>query len=380
MTVTQPNLTRRAVDPRALYLTSFTVVGLSLGMLGPALTQLRDRSGTDIGGVGVLFAGQACGYIVGSFGSGRILDRVDGHRLYAAALVVLGAGMFAVPLFSSIYVLTAVFAVIGAGAASVDIGANTMLMWSRGAEVGRSMNLLHLCFGLGALSAPLFVHVSLDGTLRIAALICVVLAIWALTIEAPRVAAAPRDEHATATRSILGLAGLFFVVYVGMEIGFAGWVFTYGEEIDFTDTAATWLTTLFWVSFTLGRIMSTVLVNSVRPKWLLFVTTSASIAAALVLVVGDSRSGAVWFGTTMMGFALAPQFPMMLTYLERRIAITGSATSWFLGGAGVGILVPPWLIGLWLDRSGPSAFPLAMVLLGTITLAVFAMSNRALGG
>ena len=309
-----------------------------------------------------------------------LLDRVDGHRLYAAALVVLGAGMFAVPVFNSIYVLTAVFAVIGAGAASVDIGANTMLMWSRGAEVGRSMNLLHLCFGLGALTAPLFVHVSLDGTLRIAGLLCVVLAIWALTIEAPRVAAAPRDEHATATRSILGLAGLFFVVYVGMEIGFAGWVFTYGEEIDFTDTAATWLTTLFWVSFTLGRIMSTVVVNSVRPKWLLFVTTSASIAAASVLVVGDSRSGAVWFGTTMMGFALAPQFPMMLTYLERRIAITGSATSWFLGGAGVGILVPPWLIGLWMDQSGASVFPWAMVLLGTITLGVFAMSNRALGG
>ena len=65
--------------------------------------------------------------------------------------------------------------------------------------------------------------------------------------------------------------------------------------------------------------------------------------AAVVLVVGDSRSGAVWFGTTMMGFALAPQFPMMLTYLERRIAITGSP-----------IVIPPNQVGLNYNTMHPT--------------------------
>ena len=50
-----------------LYLVSFLIVGMSLSVLGPALTELRERSGADLGDIGVLFAGQSAGYIIGSF-------------------------------------------------------------------------------------------------------------------------------------------------------------------------------------------------------------------------------------------------------------------------------------------------------------------------
>ena len=60
--------------PVAGYLLSFFVVGMSLSVLGPALSELRDRAGTDLGGIGVLFVGQACGYIVGSLLAGRMFD------------------------------------------------------------------------------------------------------------------------------------------------------------------------------------------------------------------------------------------------------------------------------------------------------------------
>jgi MFS family permease len=89
-----------------LYLVSFLVVGMAMSVLGPALTELRDRSGADLGDIGVLFAGQSIGYIVGSFSGGRLYDRFNGHRVFAAALVVLGVGLAFVPAFSG---LTALF-------------------------------------------------------------------------------------------------------------------------------------------------------------------------------------------------------------------------------------------------------------------------------
>ena len=81
----------------ALYWSSFLAIGLSLSLLGPALSELRERSGSGIADIGVLFVGQSAGYIVGSFAGGRLFDRYDGHRVFAAGLAVVAAGLFAVP-------------------------------------------------------------------------------------------------------------------------------------------------------------------------------------------------------------------------------------------------------------------------------------------
>src|SRR4051794_38338200 len=55
-----------------LYLVSFLIVGMAMSVLGPALTDLREKSGADIGDIGILFVGQSAGYIIGSFTGGRM--------------------------------------------------------------------------------------------------------------------------------------------------------------------------------------------------------------------------------------------------------------------------------------------------------------------
>ena len=46
------------------------------------------------------------------------------------------------------------------------------------------------------------------------------------------------------------LPASFFLLYVGLEVGFAGWVPTYGEELRLSDVGVTWLTATFWIGFT----------------------------------------------------------------------------------------------------------------------------------
>ena len=247
-----------------LYFASFLVLGLALSVLGPALTQLRERSATGIGGIGVLFVGQSLGYIVGSFAAGRVFDRFDGHRVFAIGMCILAAGLGLVASFDSLSALFGVFVVIGFGGASIDVGANTLIVWELRDSVGRSMNALHLCFGLGALSAPLLVHVGLTAATRSAAVICVALAVCALAIPAPAVPGRAREEHSETTYRLLVMFALFFFLYVGLEVGFAGWIHTYGEEIQFSDLAATWLTTTWLVSG--GYYTYSALVRSARPQ------------------------------------------------------------------------------------------------------------------
>ena len=59
--------------------------------------------------------------------------------------------------------VAAVFAIIGLSSAAMDVGGNTLLVWSQPPErVGSSLNALHLCFGLARSATPLIVSRSLD--------------------------------------------------------------------------------------------------------------------------------------------------------------------------------------------------------------------------
>ncbi len=380
LTELRSSTTARLHRPVPLYWTTFFVVGLSLSILGPALTELRERSGAGIGAIGVLFVGQAVGYVVGSFAGGTLYDRFHGHRVYAVSLGTIAVGLGLVPSFATLPPLFLAFVLIGVGAATADVGANALLMWELGPGSGRAMNVLHLCFGVGALVAPLVVYAGLDLAVRAAAVACLVLAAWSLRVRVPSVRSATAEQHADTTWRLLALLAAFFFLYVGLEVGFAGWIRTYGEEVDFSELGATWLTTTFWIGFTVGRVISSANGQRVRPKIVLAISCVATVIASIVLVVGNGRSGPVWLGAGMLGLATAPQFPVMLTYLERRIHVTGYATSWFVGGAGLGGLVFPWLIGRWFDASGPAALPWSMLILGLLTLGSFLVSNRVLGG
>ncbi len=362
-----------------LYLSSFLIVGMSLSMLGPALTELRDKSGADIGGIGVLFMGQSLGYIAGSFAGGRLFDRFDGHRIYAAGLAVLAVGLFLAPTFDARPGLFAAFVVMGLGGSVVDLGANTMLIWALQSSGHRAMNLLHMLFGVGAVLAPLLVYIGLAVAARAGAVFCLVMAVAALRIPAPARPLVVREEHTDATVPTLALIGLFFTLYVGLELGFGGWIKTYGEEIDLSELAATWLTTAFWLSFTVGRAIASGVAHRVPPLAMLWTSTALTLVAASLLIVGDGAVAVVWVGTMLMGLVTGPQFAAMLNLVAQRIHVTGSATRWFIGGAGLGGLIFPWLIGRWLDARGATALPWAILLFGSLTMLAFVAATRALG-
>ena len=272
-----------------------------------------------------------------------------------------------------------VFAVTGVGASAGDVGANAMLLWELGPAGGRAMNVLHLCFGLGALSAPLLVHFGVDVATRVCAVACVVLALVALVVPAPTLRPADDDQHDDPSPSLLVLPATFFLLYVGMEVGFAGWVPTYGEQLRFGDAGVTWLTAVFWIGFTGGRLLASAISHRFRPRTVLISTCTLTTSAALLLVVGDGRAPVVWAGTALIGVAMAPQFPVMMSYLERRIHVTGYATSWFIGAAGLGGLAFPWLIGRWFDGWSEAALPWSILVLSVVTIGSFALTDRRLG-
>lgn len=362
--------------PVPLYLTTFLVLGMAAAFLGPALTELRDRSGSDIGSIGRLFAAQAGGYFVGTQLAGRLFDRVNGHHLYAASLAMVAAGLALVPEMSSVSSWLPVFVLIGLGTSGIDVGANAMLLWAVGPRSGRPMNVLHMMFGVGALAAPLLVYADIVWALRGVAMASLLMAVWTLATPAPQ-PLARREEHAEATPLLLVTIAVFFGVYVGLEVGFAGWVKTYAEEYRMSDLAATWVVTTFWIGFTAGRVIASALAHAVRPRVVMYGAGLATVAASVVLLVGGDATPAIWAGSALMGLSSAPQFPVMFNYLERRIPVSGTVTGWLVGGGAIGALCLPFVIGQAIDRTGPAALAVFALGLSSLGLVSFAVTDRA---
>ena len=88
------------------------------------------------------------------------------------------------------------------------------------------------------------------------------------------------------------MISVFFVLYVGVELGFAGWVYTYAEDLDIGGSnGAAWLTATFWAFFALGRLLGIPLAAVVPPRRMLFGACMLTVAAsALLVVVGGGRS------------------------------------------------------------------------------------------
>ena len=282
--------------------------------------------------------------------------------------------------------LVLVFPFVGFAGGAIVVGGNTLLVWTKGRQAGPFLNALHLCFGIGALLAPLLVNRALawaDGVgwaFGLTAVPAVAVAVLLLSRPSPvPVDAGGHDSGGHAPRPILAAVALFFFLYVGVEVGFGGWVYTYAQEIHLGGTnGPAVLTALFWGSFTLGRLLSVWAAHRVPAVGLLAGSCLLAVAAALVLVVADGAAAPVWIGTVLFGLGTAPQFATMIAFAERHLPLTGEATSWFLGAAALGSLAMPWLIGQLLDAQGARAMPWAVFTAAVATTVWFGALRRIL--
>ena len=83
--------------------------------------------------------------------------------------------------------------------------------------------------------------------------------------------------HAGAGRAkIVLLIALLLLFYVGAEVAFGGWIYTYAVALDLSDvTTAAYLTSAFWGALTVGRLLAIPLATRFRPRSILFAAVGA---------------------------------------------------------------------------------------------------------
>ncbi len=369
-----------------LYLAAFITIGMAQQLLGPALTYLRGRTGSTKGEIAILFVASSIGYLVGSLSIGKMYDRGLGHRGVALGLFGIAGSVLLIPQTSTRLGLSIVFGLIAMFGGFIDVGGNTLVVWyARGSGSNRLLNALHLFFGFGALIAPVLVNRSLAWTdglglaAGVVAVYSVIIAVLVLAHAAPTHSADDEPQPVDITpRRVLAVIGVFFFLYVGIEVGFSGWIKTYAEGVHLPGgNAPTILNTLFFATFTLGRFLAVILAKRVTPGMMLVASCSLTSALLIVMIVANGSPAFVWITTALIGLAIAPQFATMIAFVEQHMALTGRATSWLVSAAGLGGLFLPYLIGQLLDDSS-SAMPIVVFCGAVLASSWIAVVRRVL--
>ncbi len=361
------------------YYAVFVAFGLTAVALGPTLPRLAAHTHTNLSEISVLFPARSLGFLIGAFLGGRLYDRVPGHPLMACMLIIMAMIFALIPVMPLLWLLTALVLILGVSLGMVEVGGNTLLAWVHRHNIGPPMNGLHFFFGVGAFLSPVIIARVIKATgditwsFWILALIIIPAAVWMFTLPSPAIHGISKDGQKDHINYLLVIPlTLIFLLYVGSEISFGGWIYTYTITVHSgTKIAAAHLTAAFWGSFTVGRLLAIPISARFAPSTILLIDFWGCLLSVGIILTWPTSFKAVWVGTLGTGLSMASIFPTLLTFAERRMKISGKVNGWFFGGSGLGGMTLPWFIGQVFESVGPRSTMITILIDVLIALGIF---------
>jgi len=373
---------------------AFVSLGLPDGVLGVAWPSIRKTFDLPISQLGSLLATSMVGYLLSSFFAGALVARLGiGHLLVGSSmLVVAGLTGFAVAPAWWVMVACSLFAGLGAGAIDSAINAH-----AAAAFAPRTVTLLHACYGIGATLGPLLMTAVIAAQLpwrRGYALLAIILAAlgvvflltsrwWDTTGSEPR-ATTRRPNTQTPILSALRrpwvlLNITIFFLYTGLEVTAGQWAFSLLTESRRLSPAAAgvWVG-MYWGALTAGRIVFGVLAGRLPAATLLITALlGAPVAAALFWLARPH--GAALLGLPLLGFCLAPIYPLLISLTPSRVgsAVAPLSIGFQVSAATLGAAAVPGFAGVIARRAGLEILG-PFLLIGTLVLlALHLLSARS---
>ncbi len=378
MTLDLPVQRRPAAVIGGLALLSIGWTGLLIPSLIRSIEATFDQ--TDAG-IGLVYFLYSIAYAAGSLGGGAVTERVGRRTVLVGAALLHAAGLAGLGLAGSWPLFVVVTVPAGLGAGIIDGGANGLFLDLFRSGRGRAMNLLHLCFSVGALSAPLvagtlvsegtpwqLVMVGSGGAVVLLAIAFGLIGMPAGRRDLPSTQDEPAARPPTSrllTRPLV-LLGVGIACYVASEVGVSNWLVRFLEPAPLS--TATLALSLFWAGIAAGRLISSQIADrfdhldfTMACAGLLAVTLAGAILIP-VLPISISLFA-------LAGLASGPIFPMIVALGGERFPERSAAVGGFLTGLGVvgGTIYPP-AMGLLSVTVG---LPVAMF--GTVVLAAACM-------
>lgn len=371
---------------------AFISLGLPDGLLGVAWPSIRETFSLRLDALGILLVASTSGYITSSFLSGKLIAKLGVGGTLAASCFLTGAGLIGYTLVPAWWMMVLLGVVAGLGAGAIDAGLNTYIASHFGEGL---MQWLHASFGVGVTLGPLIMTAGLNwfndwhwgyqnvGTAQILLAGCFLftLRMWQRTPELPheeekkemRLTDYNTPIGETLKQSSVWMSLLMFFIYTGIEVSFGSWTYsllTLSRNVP-TEVAGLWSGS-YWATFTLGRILAGLLTRRLGVKSLLVLGQVAAACGAVLLWWNPFPTASI-IAVSIIGFALAPIFPALVSLTSLRVGDNHAANTigMQISAAGFGAAVIPGLAGVLAENISLEAIPVYLTILFGVLIATY---------
>lgn len=376
------------------YYLMFILLGFGRSSFGPTFPALAEQVGVTVVLIGWLNLTRAAGALLSARISGIFYERLPGNLVASTAIALIGALFFAVSFSQSFWLLGILFFLTGFCESFLDVGGNTLLLWSAKSDKQATSLIsgLHFFFGFGGFLVPLvlaFFFANAFGAptiYRALALPFFLLAIFIALQPNPERRKTKNEAKVDAHTGTLTLTarqvrlvtlvsiGMFFL-YTSMEITYGAWIYTYALRMtSATEVTAAYFASGFWGAVTLGRLAAAMAGRRVAPRVLLALGIVMSLLSILIAVFFTTVPF-LWIATLGFGFFVGPTFPLLLSYLDRTIHLTPALMGWIYTAGAVGALLVPSAMGTLLGLN-PTWLMLGVLGLMILQAIAFVMLTR----
>jgi FHS family Na+ dependent glucose MFS transporter 1 len=346
----------------------FFSLGMMTAAIGPVLPDLAKQAGSDLAAIGSVFTAIFLGALLAQLVSGPIGDRIGMGTVLIGGITLLAAGTLGITLSRALPLTLALALLAGLGHGAVDLGGTVLIANIYNNQAVSALNLLNVFFGLGAFVGPAVAGFALKtwatGLPAMWVSTALLLGLLPFLIKI-RTSKSERGKSVDLAAPVINIyrspllwgLGLLILLYVGTENGMGGWITTYmARTTPMRIEQAALVASGFWLALTAGRMASAALGLRFTSQSLLTGSLMAASCGSLLLVLSAGRVFLAVAAVLLIGFSLGSIYPTVMALTTAVFAQgPGKAASVVAAMGSLGGMALPWLQGVLLVKTGPSA-------------------------
>ena len=170
-----------------------------------------------------------------------------------------------------------------------------------------------------------------------------------------------------------------FLLYVGSEVSLGTWTYTLlTESRGIQPEVAGLLVGSYWATFTVGRIVAGLYAKREGGKLLVLGGLIAALLGA-VLLWWNPANVANLIAVPLIGFAIAPIFPALISGTSQRVGMHYAANTigMQIAAGGLGAAIIPSLVGILARQVSLEVIPVCLMVLFTGLLGLYALAVKS---
>jgi len=361
------------LNRRLLFFTLFLAyicAGIISVLPGASLLLLAENTHVSLAFAGSSFTLSALGFIIGVLIAGFFSTKLNSKYILMGGLGLMSLAGAITPVTHSFSVLLIAQLIKGIGFGLVDVSINTIVTLAFQDTLGETLNNVHSAYGIGALSGPLLLSLSLQMLNEalwaylvgaVAGFVAFFLLIRQTVPEIPTQNNKQRQQQPSLYRNafrqpLLWLLALQIALYVGAELGFGSWIVSVlSQSAAISLALAAPAATAFFLGLTIGRLLGGQVLRRglLSENQLLYISIFGGFISGIVVAIFPGQIVVSFGASVLVGLFYGPLFPGIMAMASRQFVNNiGIVSSVMLVSTGSAAMVLPALMGILIPVIG----------------------------